>query len=60
MLVLTRKLMEKIFIGDDIVITIVRLDKDKVRLGIKAPPNVSILREEIVGTQPNNPRPPRD
>lgn len=59
MLVLTRKLMEKIFIGDDIVITIVRLDRDKVRIGIEAPPDVTILREEIAGVKPAANRPPQ-
>lgn len=48
MLVLTRKLDEKIIIGDNIVITVVRLDRDKVRLGIDAPSNVIILREELL------------
>ncbi len=37
MLVLTRKLMEKLFIGDDICVTVVRLEGGQVRLGIDAP-----------------------
>ena len=37
MLVLTRKLMEKLFIGDDICVTVVRLEDGQVRLGIEAP-----------------------
>ena len=37
MLVLTRKLMEKLFIGDDICVTVVRLEAGQVRLGIEAP-----------------------
>ncbi len=37
MLVLTRKLMEKLFIGDNICVTVVRLEGGQVRLGIEAP-----------------------
>ncbi len=54
MLVLSRRLGEKIFIGKDIVITIVDLDKGKVRLGVHAPRSVAVEREEI--TAPNDPR----
>jgi carbon storage regulator len=48
MLVLTRKLMEKLFIGDDICITVVRLEGGQVRLGIDAPRNVVVVRAELV------------
>ena len=48
MLVLTRKLMEKIFIGDDICITVVRFEEGQVRLGIEAPRQVSVVRAELV------------
>lgn len=47
MLVLTRKLGESIRIGDNIVIKIVDLDGRHVKLGIDAPKNVSVNREEI-------------
>jgi carbon storage regulator len=47
MLVLTRKENERICIGDDIVITVVRLGGDKVRLGIEAPAEQVILRSEL-------------
>jgi carbon storage regulator len=47
MLVLTRKEGEKICIGDDVVITVVRSGGDKVRLGIEAPSNQLILRSEL-------------
>jgi carbon storage regulator len=52
MLVLTRKQNEKIVIGDNIVITIVRIQGEKVRLGIEAPPEVRVLRDELVPEQP--------
>jgi carbon storage regulator len=47
MLVLTRKLGESIRIGDTIVVKIVDLDGRHVKLGIEAPKNVSVNREEI-------------
>ncbi|MCH2179988.1 MAG: carbon storage regulator [Mariniblastus sp.] len=47
MLVLSRKESEKIKLGDEIVITIVRVSGDRVRLGIQAPANMLILREEL-------------
>lgn len=47
MLVLSRKENEKIKLGDNITLTIVRVSGDKVRLGIEAPSDVVILREEL-------------
>lgn len=47
MLVLSRKLGEKIVIGDSIVLTVVKIDRNQIRLGIEAPPDVPIFREEI-------------
>lgn len=47
MLVLARKLNERIIIDNDIVVTIVKIGKDCVRLGIEAPDQVKIFREEI-------------
>jgi len=47
MLILTRKLNEAIVIGEDITITIVEIQGDKVKLGIQAPRELSVLREEI-------------
>jgi carbon storage regulator len=48
MLVLTRKLMEKLFIGDNICVTVVRLEGGQVRLGIEAPREVAVVRAELV------------
>jgi len=53
MLVLTRKTGQRIQIGDEISITVVRLQGDQVRIGIEAPRQVSILREELVGEHLN-------
>ena len=50
MLILSRKQNEKIRIGDDIVITVVRSGK-RVRIGIEAPEHVRILRQELVDRQ---------
>ena len=47
MLVLSRKLGEKIIIGDDITLQVVAISGNKIRLGIVAPPHVEILREEL-------------
>ncbi len=47
MLVLTRKKDEAIRIGEDILIKVVAVDKNTVRLGIEAPKELSILREEL-------------
>ena len=52
MLVLSRKQNERIHIGDNVVITVVRVQGDKVRLGIEAPKDVVILREEVKDRQP--------
>jgi carbon storage regulator len=47
MLVLTRKTDERIRIGDDITITIVKIEPGKVRVGIEAPADVAVHRQEI-------------
>lgn len=47
MLVLSRHCDERIVIGDDIVITVVEIRGDKVRLGIEAPIQVPIHRQEV-------------
>lgn len=47
MLVLTRKLGEGIVIGDDVVITVVEMKGGNVRIGIDAPRNKKIYRQEV-------------
>ena len=47
MLVLSRRERERIRLGDSIVVTIVRVAGDRVRIGIEAPPEVLVLRDEL-------------
>ena len=47
MLVLTRKKSEKIVIADDIEVTVIRIDGDKVRIGVEAPKHVPVHRHEV-------------
>ncbi len=47
MLVLSRKESQRVRLGDSIVLTIVRVSGDRVRLGIEAPSDIVILREEL-------------
>ena len=47
MLVITRKKGESILIGEEIEITIIKLDDGSVKLAIEAPKNITILRKEL-------------
>jgi carbon storage regulator len=49
MLVLSRKERQRIKLGESIVVTVVRVSGDRVRLGIEAPSDVIVLREELDG-----------
>ena len=57
MLVLSRKLGEKIYINDNICITVVDIDRGKIRLGIEAPRDVPIFRQELLGDKQDAPLP---
>ena len=52
MLVLSRKVGERILIGDDVTITIVRINGGGVRVGIEAPPEMMVVREELKNAMP--------
>jgi carbon storage regulator len=54
MLVLSRKRGESIIIGDNIRLTVVEMDRQKVRLGIEAPKDVPIARMEILDAGKNS------
>ena len=47
MLVLSRKKDEKIIIGDNITLMVIEIKNDKVRLGIEAPREITVHREEV-------------
>ena len=47
MLILSRKVNEKIMIGDDIAVTIVEVRGDQVRIGVNAPRTVKVFRQEV-------------
>jgi len=47
MLVLSRKQNERIVVGGSVVVTVVRISGDKVRLGIDAPADVRVVRDEV-------------
>lgn len=47
MLVLTRRANQSIIIGDDVVVTVLEVRGDQVRIGITAPRNVTVHREEV-------------
>ncbi len=47
MLILARKIDEKIKIGNDITITIISVQGDQVKIGVEAPKNVKVFRQEV-------------
>ncbi len=57
MLVLSRKLGQSFHVGEDVRITIVKIDRNSVRIGILAPDEVSIQREEIAFGLPGEQQP---
>ena len=58
MLVLSRKESERIRVGDSITVTIVRVSGDKVRVGIEAPSDLKVLRDELdLIEEPKDPAP---
>ena len=54
MLVLSRKPLQSIMIGPDIKITIAKVERNQVRIGIEAPRDVTILRDELIETSPTD------
>jgi carbon storage regulator len=47
MLVLTRKVHQRILIRDDIVVHVLGVERGRVKIGVSAPPDITILREEL-------------
>ncbi len=60
MLVLTRKLQERICIGNDITVTILRVKGQQVRIGIEAPRDVRVIRGELPLHSTHREQPPAD
>ena len=54
MLVITRKTDESLLIADNIEITVLEISKDKVKIGVSAPRDVKVMRNELVETQDAN------
>jgi carbon storage regulator len=48
MLVLSRKLGQRFQVGPEVRVTVVKIDRNSVRIGIEAPDDVTVYREEIV------------
>ncbi len=57
MLVLTRKVEEKIHIGRDITVTILRIEGQRMKIGIQAPSGMKVLRGELLDKQPRQQEP---
>lgn len=55
MLIITRKPTESVMIGDDVTVTVLGVKGNQVRIGIDAPKDMAVQREEIVGLQPKRP-----
>jgi carbon storage regulator len=47
MLILSRKINEKVVIGDDVTISIIEIRGDQVRIGIDAPKKIKVFRQEV-------------
>ncbi len=57
MLVLSRKVGERILIGDNVTVTVVRIAPGVVRIGVEAPENMTIVREELKDPARSDTRP---
>ena len=56
MLVLSRRLGERLKIGDDIEIVVLGIQGNQVRMGIDAPKSINVVREELIGRQAHEAR----
>jgi carbon storage regulator len=54
MLVITRKMDESLLIAENIEITVLEISRDKVKLGVSAPKDVKIIRNELIAVQDAN------
>ena len=58
MLILVRKVQQEIWIEGDIHIKVLSVERDRVKLGITAPDDVKVMRQELFGDDPNSDVPP--
>lgn len=58
MLVLRRKIGESIVLAGSIIVTVLAVEGERVKLGISAPPDVSVVREELLWQSPPRRDPP--
>lgn len=56
MLILTRRIGEKVLIGDEITVQVLEVNRNQVRVGISAPRDILVLREELRGRTFNDDR----
>lgn len=54
MLILTRKMGQSVIIGGNIEINILEIEEDKVKIGVNAPKEISILRKELIEVKDEN------
>ena len=59
MLIVTRKLQESVMIGNDVTVTVLGVKGNQVRIGINAPKNITVHREEIFERIRSEQRPAR-
>lgn len=52
MLVISRKVNEKIYIGPDIIISVAKIGTNSARIGIEAPDTIRVMREELLTCKP--------
>jgi carbon storage regulator len=58
MLILTRRIGENLMVGDAIEVRVLAVKGNQVRIGIVAPPDVSVMREELLTRKPQTNPPP--
>lgn len=59
MLILSRKVDQGIVFSGNILIRVLSVERDRVKLGISAPGDVTVMRQELYREGDENPRPPR-
>ncbi len=58
MLVLSRRVGQQIRIGKSVVVTLLKVDRNKARIGVEAPPGIPVFRQELLDFDRRHPTPP--